>query len=265
MWCVIALCSLWLWSCGNSNGTLGAVLTFKRDGSHFTGIVVRREANSITLTAPDGSAHTFLYTELSNIEYTTPDVKNETAADSKGKADTGSATADSAPGGAGAAQAPAPASAAAKSDASASAAAVPSGGIHFAEGTEIAIRTFGVIDSCCFPAGSTSSATFDADVKGAGGKVLIPEGAHALLKVREQQITEDRVWMTFELSTADFGGKHYVFECDKSELDPGFTLVIKGAKMGSPEAKLRGVNVHIDDSSYLSFKAVAPTTLKPSL
>jgi hypothetical protein len=227
----VLLCLLFS-GCQNATAPRTAVLTFKSDGTHFTGTVVRRESKSITVAGPLGDSHTFLYSELSNIQYPNTDA----ALAGTGGSQSGGKTVQSSPSAAEAIQLP--------------------------TGITIPVTNNGLIDSSFVPEGATTLAAMDADAKGPDGKVLIPAGATVTLRVREKKVVAGRVSMEFELGTVDFGNRHYMMTSAKGESEPGPILTIMGAEPRSPEAKLRGENLHLDDHSLLLFKTTAPFVLK---
>jgi hypothetical protein len=202
--------------------------------------VVRREANSLTMVDATGSTHTFLYGELADIRYGTASAGGETP---------GSQTAASA--------SQVADSAASKTDPPAST-GTPAGDIVFPAGTEFSVVTSGFLDSCCVPIGAFSVGTLDADVK-SGGKVVVPRGANVTIVLADQKITDGRISMRFELGSADFGGHHYLIASRKGGLEPGAVVTYTGEKEGTPEAKLRGTNVHLDDHDLMIFKAASAT------
>jgi hypothetical protein len=212
-------------------------LTLKSDGSHFYGTVVRREANSITITGAAGDTHTFLYGELADIKY--------------GAADSGTTT----PG----------QTAASDAQSSGQASAVPVSGetVVIPTGTEVPVRTRGFLDSCCGPIGGLSLGTTDFDVK-VGGKVVIPEGASVTMERTDNRMVNGQASLSFELRSADFQNHHYVLESVESGAPAGLLVTFTGAKSGTPEAKARGVNVHLESQTFMGFKATAPVTLKRS-
>ena len=246
----LLLCALWLAGCTEQNAPMIATITLKRDGTHFSGTVVRRAANSITLTDSSGESRVFLYTELSDIEYGAPEAPTANTAGSAGQSAVPSA-------GTGRSN-----SSGRSGTASARAA---NGTVQFPIGTEIPVRGRGVFDSCCMPAGSIALGVTDADVKGPDGKVAIPEGANVTIITREVKIADGYVQMQFELGSADFNDQHYVISSAKGGLEPSAVVTFLGAKYGSPEAKAKGLHIHLEDQTYMGFKAVTPTLLKPSL
>ncbi|HEY5381479.1 MAG TPA: hypothetical protein VIJ65_04440, partial [Acidobacteriaceae bacterium] len=130
--------------------------------------------------------------------------------------------------------------------------------IRIPEGTELPVRTRGFLDSCCLAPNALSLGVLDADVKGPGGKVVLPAGANVTIQLVEEKNVDGRITMTFELGSLDFGGRHYVIASAKGGLEPGARVTFTGAKAGTPEAKLRGLNVHLDNQSYMGFKAETP-------
>jgi hypothetical protein len=228
---------MWLSGCGKSAPTLYATLTLKSDGSHFYGTVVRRESKSITITGAAGDTRTFLYDELADIKY--------------GAQDSGVAPAGQTPG--------------SSAQPSGQASTVPVSGetVIIPTGTEVPVRTRGFLDSCCGPIGGLSLGTTDFDVK-VGGKVVIPEGASLTMERADNKPVDGQISLTFELRSADFQNHHYVFESSESGAPAGLLVTFKGAKSGTPEAKLRGINVHLESQTFMGFKATAPVTLKRS-
>ncbi len=130
-------------------------------------------------------------------------------------------------------------------------------------GTEVGVRTRGFLDSCCGEIGGLSLGTTDFDIR-VGGKVVIPEGASVTMERVDHKEADGQVSLTFELRSADFQNHHYVFESAESGSPAGLLINFKGAKSGSPEAKVRGLNVHLESQTFMGFKAIAPVTLKRS-
>jgi hypothetical protein len=239
---LLILGSSWLAGCsGKSDPALTATLTFK-DGSRFAGSVVRREATSITLVDTTGTTRTFLYTELADIKYSTP---GSTSGSTGAPAATPAAQiAGEAPAG----DTPAVVSA-------------PLGEVKFPVGTEFPVVTKGYLDSCCVPVGAFSVGTLDGDVK-VGGKVMLPRGTSVTIMLTDEQTTDGRLSMKFEIGAADFGGHQYVIASEKGGLEPGMVAVFFGEKAGTPEARKKGTAVHLDDHELMMFKAATPTLLK---
>ncbi len=220
---LLAILSLWLLSCAKPVPPAENItLTLKRDGSHFYGTVVRRDATSITVTGSSGDIHTFMLTELAD----QPATPRRSAADPTS---------------------PTP---------------LPAGANLFdqRQGTQFAIRNNGFLDSCCVRLNDIELGILDADIKSPSGVILIPEGAHVTFAVKEQSNTGGRLSMTFELTTADSGGHHYV-------ITPGAVMTVTGEKdtiAYTGEAAPRGKPIHVEDNSALSFKAAAPISFKLS-
>jgi hypothetical protein len=233
--------SLWLIGCGDKTPQQTATLTFKRDGSHFTGAVIRKDPDSITLTGPNGDSHTFLNAELSNIQF---------------------ASAEPPPGNAGAPP-PVPEQPPAQSAASPLTNSPAAAANTLPAGTEFRLRSQGFLDSCCVPVGALATGTADSDVKSAGGQIAIPAGANMLFELKDTKMVDGRVTMTFDLVSADFGGHHYRIISAEGELAVGAQLVVAGAKENSQESKERGMNVHLDAGAIVVFKAVTPVAVRP--
>jgi hypothetical protein len=266
LWPAVLMATACLAGCRDTTAPVIATLTFKNDGSHFTGTVVRREPNSITITGAQGDTHTFLYSELIDIKIGAPDTPTPPArVDSQESAS--SASSSSGFGAGSSVSAVAAANAANKSStarANAVASVSSSGEILFPVGTEFPVRTMGFLDSCCVPVDGLSLGTIDDDIRNASGKVIIPVGANVTVHLLEKKKVDGRMTMNFELASADFGGRHYVISSTKGALEPGAAVRFTGAEDGSPEAKLRGLNVHLDDQSYMGFKAETPVVFKLS-
>jgi hypothetical protein len=134
-------------------------------------------------------------------------------------------------------------------------------------GTEVPVRTRGFLDSCCGAIGGLSLGTVDAGVK-VGGNVVIPAGASVTMERvdrKQSEGHEGQASLTFELRSADFQNRHYVFESVESGSVPaGLLVTFLGAKNGSPEAKVRGLNVHLESQTFMGFKATVPVTFKVS-
>jgi hypothetical protein len=222
--------SLWLLNCEPAKPPDTAILTLKRDGSYFSGTVVRRDASSITVTAPSGDVHTFLLTELSDMHISTGGEKTAPATPTTNES-----------------RSPTP---------------LPAGGDLFEQphGTQFEIRNNGFLDSCCLRINDIELGVFDADIRNPKGAVMIPKGANVTFIVKDQGTTGGRLSMTFELSSADYGGHHYL-------ITPGAVVTVTGEKdvvAYTKEAAARGKPIHLDDNSALLFKAATPITFKLS-
>ena len=231
-----AILFLGIWSSGCSRNTAAqtATVTLKKDGSHFSGSVVRREAKSITLMSSAGEAKTFLDSEITDMKIGTEgDVTNfapEAVTRSPGQShSSGVATV-----------------------------------IRIPEGTEIPVRNNGVLDACCLPIDSIALGVMDADVKSPDGRVLVPNGANVTILVRDKKRVDGRVTMDFELGSADFDNQHYLVSSEKGGNQPGAVVTFVGAQEGSAEAKIRGLWVHLGDHTYMGFKAATPVVFTPS-
>jgi hypothetical protein len=227
--------------CKDSKPPLVATLTFKADGTHFTGTVVRREPASITVTGPAGDAHTFLYTELSDIRY-------GSSGDTKAGSTVGSLNSDSDNSGA------------------AFAAARGAGGdvIQLPAGIRIRVTNRGVIDSTFFPIGTIALGSVDADVKSADGKVLIPAGASVTVTLRDERRASGRTEMDFEIGSLDFSNHHYLVSSAKGSQEKGAVVTILSAEPGTAAAKYREGAIHLDDHALMDFRTESPTLLKVS-
>lgn len=241
----ILLASLCLLGCRDSSPPQFATLTFKSDGSHFSGTVIRTDGNSITLTSSSGDTHTYLYGELTDIKYGLP--ANPTDSKPAPQAPASGASGPS-PASVGSASVPVPASPL----------------IEFPAGTEFPVRSNGFLDSCCVPITGLALGVMDAAVKSPAGKVLVPEGANVTIELLEERQADGRTSMVFELASADFDGRHYVITSAKGGLEPGIRAIFTGAKDGTPEAKAHGLNVHVEDHAYMPFKAESTVLMKLS-
>lgn len=233
----VLVCAGGLCGCSGQPAATVATLTLK-DGSHFSGKVISKEANSITVSSSSGDVHTFLYTELADIAY------GETGETPVPKAD---------------------ASAAKVQTAAAVSPRVPlsaSASMQFPEGSLFPIRGSGFFDSCCVPLTAIALGVLDADVKGPDGKVALPRGASVTFVLRDEKTVDGQIQMQFELTSADFDSRHYLISSARSNLEPGAVVTFSGPREGSPEAGVRGTNVHLDDQTLMAFKAVTPTLFK---
>lgn len=243
------LAGIWVTSCGDKTPQETVTLTLKRDGSTFYGTVARQEANSITVTSPAGDTRTFLNIELSDIKYGT----RETPADGS-KPESKNVPSQSSPqpqttsGSAATVATPAP----------------RDGVIRLPEGTVFPVRTVGFLDSCCVPINALSVGVFDSNIKSPDGGAVIPEGANVTMTLLENKKVDGRTTLVFELASADFGGRHYVIVSAKGGSEPGARATFSGAKENSPEAKARGLTIHLDDHALMEYKAVTPLIFKVS-
>jgi len=193
------------------------------------------------VTDSHGETRTFLYSELSNISYPTVDPHPPVS--------TPVVSSRNVPGSAAAGPGPV---------------AAGDSLIRLPEGTEIPVRNNGVLDACCLTDGAMSLGSIDADVKSADGKVLIPEGASVTMTTLHHSMVNGRVTLQFELGSADFNSRHYLVSSAKSALDEGAVVTFTGPAQGTPEAKVRGMWLHLDDHTYMGFKAATPTVFKLS-
>jgi hypothetical protein len=235
-----------LTGCGDKKPSPATVVTLKRDGSHFTGSVVRRDSTSITLLSSSGETRTFLNSELSGISAAPPPPPPSSPTPGSQSSGLSPVSDDHAP-------TPDP-----------SRVVLNGGQVELPTGTEVPVRNNGVLDSCCLYYETVALGNIDSDVKGPGGKVVIPEGANVTIIVRDKKIIDGRQVLEFQLGSTDFGGNHYIIRSAKSELDPGAVVSISGARSASPEAKTRGLGVHLDDRSLMAFKTETPTLVKAS-
>jgi len=234
--------AIWLSGCAQKQQPVFVTLTMKDGGSHFSGTMVRQEKNSITLIGPDGNPRTFLYTELAGpVQYGSPDAAGTSPAglSPSGSANSQGQSLDN----------PQPASKPIEV-----AAAFSSGGdISFPAGTEFPVRITGFLDSCCLPPATLTLGRMDADLKGSNGKIAIPAGSNVVFAIVSTGKVDGQVTVVFKLSSADFGGHHYI-------VDEGAEVTFTGPKAGTPAAKIQGVNVHLQDQTFMGFKAVKPVT-----
>jgi hypothetical protein len=236
---VLLLCA-WLSGCSSTASPARTViLTLKSDHSQFTGTLVRRDANSITVTGQGGDTHTFLYSELVDYKLgsTTPATPAGTTAPSS------------------------PVSTAAPGSVSA---ASPGVSISLPQGATLQVVARSFVDSSYAPVGSVGVGSMDSDVKSADGKVLIPAGANVAFDVRDKKGVSNRLEMDLEIVSADFNNHHYIVSSAKSGTDPGAIAIFTGPETGSKEALARGTAVHIDSDSVMTFKAETPIVLKIS-
>lgn len=231
----VLLAGVWLAGCAHHGPPLYATLTLKLDGSHFAGTVVRRDGQTITVTNPSGDTHTFLYAELADIRYGRPESSATSNVQGSGS----------------------------PPESSARAFIAGASLIQFPAGTEFPVRTSGFLDSCCLPPGALSLGIMESDVE-VGGKVEIPQGTNVTIEFLEKKKEDGRISMSFQLASADFGDRHYVFASPKGGHEPGAVVTFTGAKTGSPEATGRGPDVHLEDRTYMGFKAASPILLKAS-
>jgi hypothetical protein len=228
--------------CGKKAQPVFATLTMKDGGSHFSGTVVRQEKNSITLIGPDGNPRTFLYTELAGpIQYGAPNTA-DAEPDGQSSPASSSVQGQSATG-----------QAAGSKPVEVTAAVTPGGDVSFPIGTEFPVRITGFLDSCCLPPGAMTLGRMDADLKGSNGKIAIPAGSNIVFDVVSTEITGGEPVMVFRISSADFGGHHYI-------VDPGAEVTFTGPKAGTPAAKIQGARIHLQDQTFMGFKAVKPVT-----
>ena len=116
------------------------------------------------------------------------------------------------------------------------------------------------MDSCCVHLNDIELGVLDADIKGSNGVVMIPKGANITFAIKDQSSADGRLAMTLELTTADYGGHHYV-------ITPGAVMTVTGEKdfdAYTRKAAHHGKPIHIDDNSALSFIATAPVVFKLS-
>ncbi len=230
---------LWLLSCNRkptTNTAKTATVTLKTDGSQFSGTVARQDANSITITDAENETKTFLFNEISKVD------------DASSAAASGNTPKPTAPAGA------------VVKEVSQS---LPDGkSIEIAAGVEIPVRSNGLLDACCMGDDSIALGNIDSDVKGQDGHIMIPTGANVTILVRHHEMRDSRVTLVFELGSADFNGSHYVVSAASGKQDEGAMVTFSGAQEGSPEARTRGIWLHLEDRSFMGFKTVSPTVFK---
>lgn len=219
-----------------------ATVTLKRDGSRFSGTVVRRENDSITMMDPGGFVRTFLESDVSDIRYSARNTQPASSGVSGRK----------------------PVSGTAGKPGAATALSLADQVIEFAKGAEFPIRSVGFLDSSSVPAGAIFVGVTDADIKSTAGRILIPEGANVTFGLLDNKKIDGRISMSFQLESADFNGHHYVISPATGKPGPAITVAFTGAKEGSPEAIARGLNVHLDDQSYMEFRAAIPVAFRLS-
>ena len=239
-WALLLLCVA-LASCGKGRPPLTAELTFKADGTRFSGTVVSRDASSITLTGPAGDTHTFLYTELADIKYGTA----------------GDATAASGSAGSSTAIAGNPGSAVISGKAP-----TPGQTFQLPAGTVLHIANNGIIDSSIVPIGGFALGTVEGDLKAGDGKVLIPSGANVTLTIRDEKMVAGRLQMELEIGSLDFSNHHFLLSAAKGAEEPGAVAMAEGPEPGSATSRVYGKNVHLEDHSLLVFKTGTPTVVR---
>jgi len=231
--------ALLLAGCGRSQPPQSATITLKNDGSHFSGTIVRREANSITMTAPAGDVRTFLTSEIASISYDSPN----RGAEGGGSAQTRTSSSPPPP---------------VRTDV-----VVPADGmLQFPTGTEFNLLSDGFIDSCCAPVNFSVVGLLDKDVKNAKGEVVIPEGATFVIVLADEKTINGQLHMTFALASAQFGGRQYRISSSAGQPETGALATFTGAKAGTAEAAKRSLSIHIEDRTLMNFKAVNPLIFK---
>jgi hypothetical protein len=231
--------ALALAGCGKSQAPESATVTLKSDGSHFSGTIVRREANSITMTGPGGNVRTFLTSEIANISYDSP----------KGAADEDADAPPSPP------SSPAPP---ARTDV-----VIPANGVlQFPAETQFSLISEGFIDSCCAPVNFSVVGLLARDVKNAKGEVVIPEGSTFVIVLADEKTIDGQLQMTFALASAQFGGRQYRITSSTGRTETGALATFTGARAGTAEAAKRGLSIHIEDRALMDFKAVNPVIFK---
>ena len=234
--------------CGKKEQPVLVTLTMKQSGSHFSGTLVRQEKNSITLIGSDGYPRTFLYTELAGpVQYGPPDAPDSEASSSAQSASGSSSTqgqsvANRLPG---------------SKPVEVSASFSAGGDISFPAGTEFPVRITGFLDSCCLPVGTMTLGRMDADLTTPNGIVAVPAGANVVFDIVGNGKVDGRTTMIFRISTADFGGNHYIIK-------EGAEVTFTGPKEGTPAARAQGLNVHLQDGTFMGFKAVKPVLFRLS-
>jgi hypothetical protein len=208
----------------------------QRDGSHFYGTVVRRDANSITLSEQSGEIRTFLLSDLSDMQINASGAKMNQPVASTPVVEPPQVVTP-----------------------------VPAGGDLFQqpEGTRFAITTNGFLDSCCLRMNDIALGVLDVDIKDNKGVVMIPKGANVTFMVKDQR-TDGGLSLTLELSSADYGGHHYLISSAQGGDQPGAVMTLTGARDGSTEAAVKGKSIHVDDNSAMIFRAATPVVFKLS-
>jgi hypothetical protein len=236
--------AIWISGCsGLKRDARTASLTLK-DGSHFAGAVVRRDANSVTMVDRSGTVRTFLYSELADTFKYDP-----LSSEAKPSVPTRPGTTLTGP--------PLPPASAASLAPSYKAPEQ----VKIPVGTEFPVTTNGYLDSTYIPVGAFSVGTLEADIR-VGGKVFLPQGSKVTIITADRQVADGRIVMRFDLGAANVDGHTYVISSEKGYSEPGLTVTFTGEKEGTPGAKAHGTSVHLDDHDLMIFKAVTPTLFK---
>lgn len=238
-WPVLGLLALLVAGCGKSQAPQSATITLKKDGSQFSGTIVRREAASITMTGAGGDVRTFLTSEIASISYGSPNENASRGSDNKSAGVTSSSSPT-------------------RTDV-----VVPAGGVlQFPAGTQFTLLSDGFIDSCCAPINYSVVGLLAKDVKNSKGEVVIPEGATFVVVLADEKTVNGQLSMTFALASAEFAGRQYRISSSAGQAENGALAIFTGARIGTPEAVKRGVSIHIEDRSPMEFKAVNPLIFK---
>lgn len=236
LWSGLIVLTLLLAGCGKSQPPQSATITLKKDGSHFSGTVVRREAKSITMTGPSGDVRTFLTSEIASISYDSP---NESESDQKSSGVSSPASP-------------------VRTDV-----VTPADGVlQFSAGTEFPLFSDGFIDSCCAPINYSVVGLLAKDIKNARGEVVIPEGSTFVIVLADEKTVNGQLSMTFALGSAQVGRRHYRISSSAGQLETGALATFTGAKLGTAEAAKRGASIHIEDRTLMDFKAINPVIFK---
>jgi hypothetical protein len=231
--------TLALAGCGKSQDPQSATITLKNDGSHFSGTIVRREANSITMTGAGGNVRTFLTSEIAKISYDSPNG----AAKEDGSAPASPSSSTSRP---------------ARTDV-----VIPADGVlQFPVGTQFSLFSDGFVDSCCAPVNFSTVGLLANDVKNTKGEVVIPEGSTFVIVLADEKTVNGQLYMTFALASAQFGGRQYRISSSKGQTESGALATFTGAKAGTAEAARKGLSIHIENRTLMDFKAVNPLIFK---
>lgn len=170
LWTVFFAAAI-LASCSKPAGTGQRAIVTMRDGTQVSGTVLSSSASQIELTGDDKATHTISMAQVRSIEY--QDASSPQAAPS------------------GDSSQPAPSAAATPSPEMShqdhyhpTESAITTTTYELPAGTEISVRNEETIDSGKTVEGQTFPAEVTRDVLDAGGKVVIPHGANALIVIR---------------------------------------------------------------------------------
>lgn len=166
-----------------------------KDGTTFSGAVMKSDQTAITLRSDGGESRTYPMSQVDSVKYAMAEPPVTAATESK--------------------PSPSPYSAASMRPDNA-ASRVPGEPLRtIPAGTTLRVRNSDTISAGTAQAGQTFPGVITADVMGTDGTVAIPKGSDAMLIVRASEAQgkmEGQSELVLDLASVDVGGRHYNLE-----------------------------------------------------